>query len=351
MVKPFFITLISMPSKSARKKSGWKDIQSKAKTKRRNKLALTVLVLIVILLIVSSLVQFGRSLFSPWKRIDSSRSYVWNGEFNINLVIRASSISLLSYNPKEEKITIINIPDETYLEAPGGFGSWQLRSIYGLGGDKLLKDSLTSFLGAPIDGILDFGPPFNQKDAIALLDILRKNPLSGFNLLSKLKTDLTLWELVKLKLALSSVRFDKIKQLDLDKLNVLDKSMMNDGTPVFIADPVKLDSILTDLADPTIVSEHKSIAVFNGTTKGQLAQKWARLITNLGGNVIITSNTSNIKKTAVYGEKSQTLKRLRQILNLDCQNNQKCDKLVPESEELESSRAQINLLLGEDALK
>ena len=348
-----------MPSKSARKKSGWKDVQFKHKIKRKTKLALIVLGAVLSLLIVSWTIRFTQNLFSPGKlSTDKPRSYTWNGEFNLNLLIRTNSVSLVSFIPKEERVVIINIPDETFLEVSRGFGRWQLRSIYELGqsqkevgGNKLLSETLTSIFGLPIDGFLDFSRLNGQQSAASVIETLRKNPLSGFNLLSALKTDLTPWELFKFKLKLSSVRFDKVKILDLNKLNVLDKGNLLDGTPVFTPDPVKIDSILSDLADPVIVSEHKSIAVFNATGEPQLAQKWARLITNLGGNVIITTNAKkSLEKTQVAGDGSLTLKRLKEIFDLDCQNNPKCGKISLEDEDLVSSRAQINLFLGKDYL-
>ena len=323
---------------------GWKHVQSKLKKSKRNKLALGVLALVVGFLIISWTIRLTQSLFSPWGLQDSYRkSYTWNGEFNINLLIRTDHISLFSYNPKQAKIIIVNIPDETFLEVPGGFGLWQLRSVYGLGGDNLLKETLTSFLAIPIDGFLDFSSLWPRKSAIQIIDTLRGNPFSGFNLLSSLKTNLTVWELLRLKLGISAVRFDKVEERNLDKLNILDQGNLADGTPIFTADPVRLDSVLSDLADPKITSEHKSITVLNATDHPQLASKWTRLITNLGGNVIITGNAKQrLKKTQVAGEDSATLRRLRQIFDYD--------KINPSSEDLASSRAQINLLLGEDYL-
>lgn len=345
-------------------KSSWKDAQSAAKSKKRTKLAIGVLMIVGVLLLASWMIKFAQGLFSPWQQTGASKNnlsywyknYLWDGEFNINLLIRINHVSLFSYNPKEEKIVVVEIPDETLLEVPAGYGMWQLWAIYGLGesqkdtsGDRLLTDTLTSLFATPIDGFLDFSLLQPQKSASEIIETLRKNPLSGLNLLSSLKTDLTMWELLRLKLGISSVRFDKISKLDLLKLNVLDSGNLPDGTPIFTADPVKLDSVLSDLADPTITSEHKSIAVLNATDRPQLAFKWARLITNMGGNVIITANAKvRLKKTQVVGEKSSTLRRLRQIFDLGCQKDPKCDKINSSDEDLGFSRAQINLLLGED---
>lgn len=347
-----------MPSKfiptkgrSAQKKNSWKDVQSKARIKKRNQIAIGILALIIGFLVISWGIRFTQSLFQPWKLTAPHKKYVWNGEFNINLLIRTSGASLLSYNPKQEKITIVNIPEETFLEVPFGFGMWQLRAVYGLGqaqkeleGNKLLVDTLSSFFAIPIDGFLDFSALQPQKSPAEVLEILRENPISGFNLLSTLKTDLTLWELLKLKLSLTGVRFDKVKELNLLELSVLDQEKLPDGTEVYTADPIKLDSVLSGLVDTAIVSEHKTIAVFNATDRPQLAGKWARLVTNLGGNIIIISNAkARLKNTEITGEQSLTLKRLRQIFDLG-------GKINSLDEELSSSRAQINLFVGEDLI-
>ena len=70
--------------------------------------------------------------------------------------------------------------------------------------------------------------------------------------------------------------------------------------------------------------------------------KAARIITNLGGNVIIVSNgQTNLKNTKVTGVKSKTLDRLKQIFEIS-------GKIDPNMEELTSSRADINVFLGED---
>lgn len=327
-----------MPSKSASKKSGWKAVQSKAKVKKRTKLAIGVLVLVGGLLLLSWVVQFTQTLFSP-VQASYHKNYRWDGDFNINLVVKQKTISIFSYNPKETSIAVFNLPDETFVTVPNGFGNWQLGAVYGLGGDKLLVDTLTSYLAIPIDGFLDLG---SQKQK-------PQNILSGFNFISGLKTNLTMWELLKLKLGVRAVRFDKITELNLDKLNVLDRQNLPDGTPVFTTDSVKLDSVLINLADPVIAQEHKSIAVLNATDQPQLAGKWARLITNLGGNVIITANAkARLKSTQVIGKDSLTLKRLKQIFELDCQKNPKCGKISFAEEDLVYQRAEIIVLLGED---
>lgn len=324
---------------------GWKSVQSKKKLKQKTKLALIILGLIIILLVLSQIFKFYKTLNSAWKS-STQKSYNWNGEFNINLLIRAKNLSFLSYNPTLGKIIIVDIPDHTFVEASRSFGKWQTSSLFDLGGDRLLKDTMEDFFGQPIDGILSLSGNLKNKSAKEIVEILRQNPFSSLTVLPDLKTDLTLMELLRLKLALSSVRFDKLINIDLEKRQVLQKSNLADGSEVLIADPNKLDMVLADLADPVIKNEHKTIAVLNATQKPFFAQKWARMVANIGGDVIITANAQkSVDKTIVAGEASKTLDRLKQIFNISCKD---CDKITKSDEDFAVSRGQINIKLAPD---
>lgn len=327
---------------------GWKDVQAKRQSTQKTKLALIILAIVFGLLVLSQAVKFTQMLFSPWKETSVKRTYFWKGDSNINILIKARGIALLIFSPKDEKITIIDIPKTTYLEISHGFGKWQLGSVYDLGqsqsygGNKLLTDSLVNLFGLPIDGFLNFSGKYSSRTPNIIVSDIKNNPFFAVNMLPYLKTDLTPLELMKLKSALSSVRFDKIKQKDLENTDLLAEEKLADGTDVLIPDTFKIDSMLESLVDPEIYSEHKDIAIFNSTDHPQLAQKAARIITNLGANVIITSNGQNkYKVTYVVGEKSKTLDRLIQIFGSG-------DIIDPKDGDLVSSRAQINVFLGEN---
>ena len=354
-----------MPSKTAKKrgprfrevssKTNWKNIQSKNKIKRKTKLGVIVLGLLLLLLLLSQVVKFTKTLFSPWQISNSVKNYTWDGKFNINFLLRSKTISLVSYNPSDQKVEVIDIPDNTYIEAAHGYGKWQVRSIYdlgqsqsGLGGNRLLKDSLQDLFAQPIDGFLDFSGVYPNLSGKEIIEKFRSDFFGPFNILHGLKTDLTLWELIKLKFGLASVRFDNVILIDLQEINVLSVDYLLDGSEVLIADPAQLDLALVDLADPKIKSERKTIALFNASEKPLFAQKWARLISNMGGDVIITANSQNtLDKSLVTGERSDTLLRLQQIFNSSCSSSE-CDKIQKEDEDLSSSRSQINLKLGLD---
>lgn len=327
-------------------KKGWKYIQSKRQIAKKTKWALIALSLILGLLIFAQGVKLTKSLFSPWQS-RLTRNYLWSGDFNINVIVRAKQISLVSFSPQDQKITIIDIPNETYLPAAKGFGSWMISSIYDLGesqvvgGANLLKETLANQFGLPIDGFLNFQGQYGQTQTRILVEEMRENPFSLITMLPDLKTDLTPVELIRLKIGLSKVRFDKVDRIDLGDSGIALKEKLPDGTDILSVDTVKLDVLLSEIVDPVIRSEHKTIAIFNSTNHPLLAQKAARLISNIGGDVIIISNgEKSYQKTVISGEKSKTHTRLKQIFG--------SDGTIDQTSDLASSRAQINLFLGED---
>ncbi len=329
------------------KKTGWKAQQSRQQVARKTKLALIALAVILGVILLAQAVRFTHSLFSPWK-LSSSKQFLWNDQYNLNFIVKTKGIALVSFDPSQDKITIIDLPASTFIDTAHGFGQWQLGSVYDLGqssalsGSRLLELSLTNFFGLPIEGMMDFSGKPAELTSQGIVDMLRKNPLSVLDLLPNVKSDFTPFELLRIKMALAGVRYDGISEIDLSQTGALDMSKLADGTTVYVADPQKMDSLLSVLADPKIKNEHQTIAVFNATDHSQLGSKVARLINNLGGNVIIVANfDSKIKQTIVTGNKSQTLDRLKQIFG-------KNDNIALTLNDQILARAQINVFLGED---
>ena len=332
-----------MPKKAAQQKSGWKSHQSRAKIKKQTKIALIVLGCLIGILLLATVINFIRTLASP-PNSTAVRTYAWDKDFNLNLIVGTKDVSLITYKPKEKEILVLKIPQETYIDLPNDFGKWQLRSVYELGentnigGQALLKSSLSSFLGLPVDA-------FSSEN---LQDLFRQNFFSGLSDLPKLQTDLTYGTLLTLKRSFMKVRFDHVKEIDLRDLDVLDRQNLADGTEVFIADPIRLDSVMAQFSDPSIALEHASIAIFNATDRPLLAQKAKRLVTNLGGNVIVTQNGPKAPKSYVEGPDLKTTKRLSQIFDLGCSKDPNCVKIPKEELGLASLRAQIIVVLGQD---
>lgn len=334
----------------------WKTAQKKAKQKKKVQLALLTLGLILGLILTSQIFKVGHTLFSPLNQ--DKRSYHWDGTFNLNLVLLTKPLSLLSYNPVEQTIKIIEVADETYLEVPGGFGSWRAGTIYKLGeaeqfpkGPKLLKDSFGNFFALPIDGFLRVNG-LEDQSAKTLTATLRSNPLSFLSSLPKMTTDLSPIELARFYFGARAVRFDKVITYNLSDLGLLSDGNLADGTRILIGDSTKIDGLVTrNFTENKIVDEAATVAVFNATSEPGLAAKSAILISHIGGNVIIQSSMEEeSKQTAVFGRGSpDTQKRLTQIFGNDCENEKKCAILGTSASSVQDfSRAQVNLILGSE---
>lgn len=334
----------------------WKAVQSKNKAKRKTTLALKTLFLILVLLIVGFAVNIFKNLSQPISYRGFDKGYIWQGEFKLNLVFRNNEISVLSFDPEEKTIRIINIPDETYLQVPQGFGSWQARSIFDLGesekvnGAKLLASGISNFLGAPMDGFIEPLNELRQMSTYNLVAYLRNNPLNYLQFLGNSKISLTPTEFIRLAVSIYRIRFDKIIEVDLKKDGLLEETILPDGSTGLIGDPVKIDGFAQNIfLDQKIRKEEKTIAVFNASKKPKVAQKAATMISHLGGNVIFTANIESQIKTNLVLVKDKvnnaTFKRLSQIFAPEC-IKKKC--AILNSPDIINSRADINVMLSDD---
>ncbi|MBI2335127.1 LytR C-terminal domain-containing protein [Candidatus Daviesbacteria bacterium] len=324
----------------------WKIAQSRRKRQKKIKLALVTGAVVGLLFLAGALLNLTKTLNSPWQ-LQAEKNYFWDIRYNINVAVRGTGISLISFNPFEKTVLVIKLPPQTYLDVPGGFGKWQLRSVYdleksGFAGADLLERTLTSFLAAPVEGFIQLkeGSAPTGEEYVARI---RQNPLNIALALKDVSSDLSLLELVRLNLALFQARFDKVRLIDFESAAALNKINLPDQTEVLIGDPVRVDSVISALADKRVIEEHQTVAVFNATERPLIAQKAARIIANLGGNVIQVSNSSRkLETTVVFGQESETLKRLKQIFGFG---------IIDLDPAILSSRAQINVVLGEDFAK
>lgn len=306
-------------------------------------------------ILLGKVVSFIHSLGEPMsKDILDVKQYTWNTKSSINIAVKSSGVSVLNYDPVNKKIVILRIPNDTYFELPKGFGSWPVGSIYELGqeenppvGSELLKESLAKLLGLPIDGFMTFKDPHTPK-LDELISSWHTNPLRMIASLRNIDTDLTPLEALSLMHALSQVRSDQITWLDISQSDLTDSKLLPDSTRVLGVDSVQLDLFVrNNMADTTISQEGIPVGIFNATDHAGLGENANREITNMGGDVIFVTNTDTmLQKSIVTSTNTSTLsyKRLAQIFAPDCLKK----KCQTSDDRVKNSRAQINVVLGED---
>lgn len=371
---------ITKKSSSSNSRVNWRKYQGQARASKRVALGVGVLVILLLLVGLSKIIGFIGGLNKPYSPDTKygTKQYYWDGTSTINLIIKSDKLALVSFNPVDKTATILKISDETYLNVPYGFGQWPARSIYDLGqsenppiGAKLLKTTISQAFGAPVDGYLILPKEDFSLSSEKTIEKLRQNPLSYFSILKGGKTDLSFMELWGFVWGIRGVRFDKVKAIDLAQSNITSWMLLADGSRVLDLDQPRLDQLIqSQMEDSRMGSEALSVGIFNSTSHPGLAERAARLVTNMGGRVVLTSNTQDhLANSIVFGKPSYTKVRLEQIFAPSClsgtglfglSKGDKCAKIpcrnggnqvgarcAPGNLDSEFSRADVNIILGE----
>lgn len=342
--------------------------KSLKKTQKNLRLALIALLVLGLLLIFGKVFQFFNEFQKPFYSLNTQKRAVsWDGKSVLNLVIAKSengadlkNLKFVSLNPIEEKISILSLPEDIFVEVPKNFGSWKLGSVYKLGqenkppmGEDLVKMSVSKMLALPVDGIIEVSGK-DDLDVEKLVSEWKKNMFSGFNFLTNVKTDLSLKETTDFVFKSTRVRPDNITSIDFFRTPITQSKLLPDSSRVLGVDNIKLDTFIKQsLKDPEISEEDLTVAIFNGTEHSGLTFEAVRMVNNLGARVTIINNTEEkFVKNGVYinpeevgdVKSSQTYKRLAQIFASGCLK----EECSTTEAEVASSRAAINIVLGEE---
>lgn len=348
-----------------------RSFSSDKRLKQNLKLALIALFILGFLLLFGRIFQFFSEFQKPFFALNSrQREYSWDGKSSINLIIAKfedkdgkkdlKQMNFVNLNPAQEQITVLKLSGDIFMNLPRNFGSWKLASVYKLGqenkppmGEDLVKMSVSRLLGLPVDGIIEVN---SDSDLDVEKEVMRwkGNLLSGFSFLTHIRTDLSLREAMDFVNRATKIRQDKIISLDLFKSTITESKLLPDSTRVLGVDGVKLDTFIKqNLNDPVLLEEDLTVAIYNGTDHPGLTAAASRLVNNLGSRVTIISNSSEkFVKTGIYinpqeGENTKsklTYKRLAEVFAPDCLKN----GCFTSDQEVQSSRASINIVLGED---
>lgn len=252
----------------------------------------------------------------------SSKKYSWNGSSTINMVVKSDHIYVASFNPSDSSLTLLKVPDETYVDVPLGFGRWPIRSVYDLGqaesppiGARLLKEAVSTSFGVPVDGYLIIPGDFEK-----IVEGVRKNPFSVITLIRKGQTDLNFAETFRFWWGIRGVRFDNLTVSDIGGTSFTSWVLLPDGSRVLRLDRLPLDQyIQSQFEDSEIQAAGLSVGVYNATDHPGLADQAARVIANMGGRVVFTANAGEtLEKSTVSGDPSYTLTRMAQVFAPSC---------------------------------
>ncbi|MDP3955432.1 MAG: LytR C-terminal domain-containing protein [bacterium] len=292
-------------------------------------------------LLIIGLLVFGVLFFRTWQVFAGSK---WDGNSRLTLGVSGKKVVLATFSPRDEELLFLLLPQDTYLEVIHGYGRYRAEAVLSLGEQEkqkdLFADSLQENFGLPVDGWMTSQAerePIDEEEAkkIFLEDLTSKILRNG-------ETNLTTWDLVRLWWQVKNLRFDKTKVLYLGKYSVLVNKPMADQSRAWTIDKVMFDTKMAKLfSEPQIRDENLGMEILNGTDYSGLGEKAARILSNMGGEVVLVGNSGErIKKSKVKSKKADrnsfTVKKVLKIFDGKWE------------EKTEEGRAEVTLILGDD---
>ena len=260
--------------------------KKRVKVEKHNTKIAIVFFIFVIAIVLTSLII---------KAIAVVRLSIFDGNHRFTIsVSNDKNLEVVSFSPNNHSISILRIEEEN-------------------------KDPKTvgQFLKIPIDGFVKASFLKTHKDVA----ILMPNIFFNYN---NIKTNLNLIDILRLVLVSKTTPLNNIATYSIS-------SSLEDQ---------KVDKIVEKIfKDEEIEKENKSVEIINTTNVMGLGGRLARLITNMGGNVIQVSTKDNLQKESIIlydGKKNFTTERLSKVLGFRT------------SETSKQSIADITIVIGFD---
>lgn len=218
-------------------------------------------------------------------------------------------VAFFSYEPSISQLEYTILPRTTHLDVPYGYQSYDASIVYELGnldakrgGGKLLLRSLENTFGIAFDRYYIFKNnlwddlPENKTQLISFKQKyfsvwgIFKSIAVMIKAYPDIDSNLSFFDKLNLWTSLRQLRSDQIIFLDLAENLILEDKKLPDQNSIKIINKDLLDNFFKDqFLDSGIRSENTSIEIINATGQEKVAAQFGRIITALGGNVIIKS--------------------------------------------------------------
>lgn len=265
------------------------------------------------------------------------RDSIWDGHSQLNVIVNSRPLRIYSFDfGKEKPIIVLKLAEEISIETVRSYGDYRLASIYALGqqqddsGGQLLSQSVSEALGLPIDAyVAETSLSGNELPANFILDLLRH----------KKSTNLKHKDLIRLWWQIKSLKKTSLLVVDLCEHGACLKDRLIDGSEVTRLEPDKVDQLIRQfLSDSTIDQENITISVLNASNQSGLALKAARLINNIGGQVVQVEQADSLSDSCLIWASQEafggaTALRLCRLLDCpikvtDTQGQQRADLVI-----------------------
>ncbi len=257
------------------------------KIKREKKRELTpgiILGRFLLITILALMLGAVYKLFSSWQ----GRLWIPNTRFTV--VVAKDNPTIYSYNPRSGELLVIPVPENTEVEASGGYGSFLAGNLWELGARKkagggILSASLMKSLGFPIDAwVGPDGEDLFQNKSLFWPALALKAAFLG-----QLETNLTFFDRFQILLAVGGTPGVGRRAIDLEGIGIIKKTFLADGVEGFTVLPERAKVVFEAFRDETVLEEGHTLIVVNTSGKRGLAGGVVQVVTALGVRVVGTA--------------------------------------------------------------
>lgn len=280
------------------------------------------------------------------------RDSIFDGTTRITLVLgtkgEKADLLVFSFEPKNKTATVLLIPQNINVQVAKNFGTYQIGNVYELGslnnppnGGGLLRETTQDFIGVPVDGWVVISSEFRvQSSELNTQEIKTLVEKSFWEGVRGADTNLTLLDFGRIWYAISKTKIDKMEIIDFQKLNSLKKTYLLDNTEVFEVDSSSLDTVLGTLFyNPQVLAERRTVEIINGTGKAGFGNKLARIINNMGAQVLFVKTAEGLVKNSSILARDKTSYTVRKISRTF---------QISKIEDKKEANVDISVFIGED---
>lgn len=241
-----------------------------------------------------------------WQIVAGVRASVWDGEGRLTIVTATPTLSVFSFNPTARSALLLSVPDNLQIQSAFGYGQYPAGSLANLDMQEerqgqLITESVALTFGTIVDGQVTKmqNTKFKIKNKGDLMKLL------GWGMVGKIlpgiRTNVSLWDLVRLELDLFRLRPDKFETLAIQETNGVRLDYLPDGTSVYQVERTKMDHLSERLfVDENLAGEGLTVVVVNTTGATGLGGTVSRILNTVGMHVVaVEDRKSDLAHTLI----------------------------------------------------
>ena len=216
--------------------------------------------------------------------------FLWNRaslERNPTVVIDGDPLMVASLNKENNTLVLVSIPATLSVDVAHGLGTYPISSLWQLGEQEGTSGQIMSL---SVEELLAVSIPWfvggTDQD---LYEIFRFRTIPRL-LSGAIKTNMTLATFLWLSWHLGAVTSDRVIRISIPRA-LTTRDSLPDGSERHTVSGALLDTVLSDEFEiESVRRERLTIRVVNTTTTPGLAERMARKVSRIGGNVVRTGN-------------------------------------------------------------